>query len=124
MDNQAAKFEDKGFFRRQYPRRAMKRKVGVLCDGTYIVCESGEVGEGGMSILSEFVLTEGHELVVSFQVPGGEFVFLRALVRSTQKKEGDSRVTHGLSFSDIAFAVKRQIRSFVSARTDAISKMS
>ncbi|WP_374079375.1 PilZ domain-containing protein [Bdellovibrio bacteriovorus] len=112
-------FEDKGYFRRQYPRRAMKRKVGVLCDGTYFVCESGEIGEGGMSILSDFVLTEGHELVVSFQVPGGDFVFLRGNVRSTQKKEGDQRVTHGLSFNEIEFAIKRQIRSFVSARTDA-----
>lgn len=120
--DQGSKHEDKGFFRRQYPRRAMKRKVGILCDGTYFVCESGEVGEGGMAILSEFVLTEGHELVVSFQVPGGDFVFLRALVRSTQKKEGDSRVTHGLSFSEIEFAIKRQIRSFVSARTDSAPK--
>lgn len=111
-------FEDKGYFRRQYPRRAMKRKVGVLCDGTYFVCESGEIGEGGMSILSDFVLTEGHELVVSFQVPGGDFVFLRGNVRSTQKKEGDQRVTHGLSFDEIEFAIKRQIRSFVSARND------
>lgn len=108
--------EDKGFFRRQYPRRAMKRKVGVLCNGTYFVCDSGEVGEGGMSIISDMVLTEGHELVVSFQVPKGSFVFLRAIVRSTQKKEGDSRVTHGLSFAEIEFAIKRQIRSFVSAR--------
>nr|BFD59180.1 hypothetical protein CKG001_12870 [Bdellovibrio sp. CKG001]BFD62557.1 hypothetical protein BdHM001_12380 [Bdellovibrio sp. HM001]BFD67452.1 hypothetical protein HAGR004_24740 [Bdellovibrio sp. HAGR004] len=110
-------FEDKGYFRRQYPRRAMKRKVGILCDGTYFVCDSGEIGEGGMSILSDYVLTEGHELVVSFQVPGGDFVFLRGTVRSTQKKEGDPRVTHGLSFNQIAFSTKRQIRAFVSART-------
>ena len=113
-------FEDKGHFRRQYPRRMMKRKVGILCDGSYFVCESGEVGEGGMSIVSEFILTEGHELVVSFQVPGGSFVFLRAIVRSTHKKEGDSYVTHGLSFAEIEFAIKRQIRSFVSARTDSM----
>ncbi|WII72050.1 PilZ domain-containing protein [Bdellovibrio sp. 22V] len=111
-------YEDKGYFRRQYPRRAMKRKIGVLCDGTYFMCESGEIGEGGMSISTEYVLTEGHELVVSFQVPGGDFVFLRGIVRSTQKKEGD-RVTHGLSFNSIEFAIKRQIRAFVSARTES-----
>lgn len=115
----AAPFEDKGYFRRQYPRRLMKRKVGILCDGSYFVCDSGEVGEGGMSILSDFVLTEGHELVVSFQVPGGDFVFLRGTVRSTQKKQGDSRVTHGLSFNEVDFSIKRQIRSFVSARSDS-----
>ncbi|KHD87844.1 MAG: hypothetical protein OM95_12625 [Bdellovibrio sp. ArHS] len=111
-------FEDKGYFRRQYPRRAMKRKIGVLCDGSYFVCESGEIGEGGMSIISDYVLTEGHSLVVSFQVPAGNFVFLRAVVRSTQKKQGDEKVTHGLSFNEIEFSIKRQIRSFVSARTD------
>lgn len=107
-------------FRRQYPRRFMKRKVGVLCDGSYFVCTSGEVGEGGMSILSEYVLTEGHEMVVSFQVPGGDFVFLRGIVRSTQKKEGDAYVTHGISFAEIEFSIKRQIRSFVSARADIL----
>ncbi len=95
----------------------MKRKVGILCDGTYFVADSGEIGEGGMAISTEYVLTEGHDLVVSFQVPGGEFVFLRATVRSTQKKEGDTAVTHGLSFSEVEFSIKRQIRSFVSART-------
>ena len=116
---QPNRYEDKEYFRRQYPRRPMKRKIVVLCDGTYFMCESGEMGEGGMSIISEFVLTEGHELVVSFQVPGGPFVFLRAIVRSTQKKEGDDRVTHGLSFAEIEFGIKRQIRSFVSARTDS-----
>ncbi|CAE79352.1 hypothetical protein predicted by Glimmer/Critica [Bdellovibrio bacteriovorus HD100] len=72
-----------------------------------------------MSIVTEYVLTEGHEVVVSFQVPAGDFVFLRGVVRSTQKKEGDHKVTHGLSFNQIAFSTKRQIRAFVSARTDS-----
>lgn len=114
-------YEDKGQFRRQYPRRAMKRKIGLLSAGTYFLCESGEIGEGGMSINSEYVLTEGQEVVVSFQVPNGSFVFLRAIVRSTQKKVGDDKVTHGLSFNEIEFSIKRQIRSFVSARNDAIT---
>lgn len=113
-------YEDKGHFRRQYPRRAMKRKAGVLCDGSYFVCETGEIGEGGMSIISDFVLTEGHELVVSVQIPSGDFVFLRAIVRSTRQRE-DHKVIHGLSFADIEFAIKRQIRAFVSARADSVA---
>ena len=121
MPESLSPYEDKGHFRRQYPRRALKRKVGVLCDGSYIVCDTAEIGEGGMAIRSDFVLTEGHEIVLSFQVPQGEFVSLRGVVRSTQtsegKKMGDSRVTHGLSFSNVPFAIKRQIRAFVSART-------
>ncbi|MGZ3768099.1 MAG: PilZ domain-containing protein [Bdellovibrio sp.] len=114
--------QDQGYFRRQYPRRDIKCKVGILCDGTYFVADSGEIGEGGMSIVTDFILTEGHEVVVSFQVPGGSFAFIRGAVQSTQKKEGDVRVTHGLSFKNIGFSVKRQIRSYVSARADLSSR--
>jgi c-di-GMP-binding flagellar brake protein YcgR len=125
MSSQAnpQQFEDKGYFRRQFPRRAMKRKAGILCDGTYFLVDTGEIGEGGIAILSEYVLSEGRELVINFQVPSGDFVSLRATVRSVQKKEGDHRVTHGLSFSEVAFAIKRQIRAFVSARKDESTKL-
>lgn len=121
MNNGSPAYEDKGFFRRQFPRRAMKRSIGILSQGHYFVCETGEIGEGGISINSEIVLTEGREVVLSFQIPGGDFVFLRASVLSTQKKEGEHVVTHGLSFSDIAFTHKRQIRAYVSARNEAPS---
>lgn len=112
-------FQDQGQFRRQYPRRKMNRKVGVLCGGVYFVCESDEIGEGGMSILTDYILTDGHEIVVSLQIPGAGFVFLRGMILSTHKKNGDARVLHGIKFKDVEFSIKRQIRSFVSARADA-----
>jgi hypothetical protein len=120
MDINNGNYEDKaGSFRRQYPRRPMRRKIGVLCEGTYFVCDSGEIGEGGMSISSEYVLSEGKQVVVSLQIPSGDFVSLRGVIRAVQpKKMGDQLVTHGLSFSEIPFAIKRQIRAFVSARKD------
>lgn len=111
------KYEDNsGQFRRQYPRRDFSRKVGVLCDGSYFVCSSREIGEGGMSLVSEYILSEGHQVVLSFQVPNGSFVFLRGTIVSTQKKQGDDKVTHGLSFNAVDFSIKRQIRSYVSTR--------
>ena len=110
--------EDKGMYRRKFPRRAMRRKVGVLVQGTYFICESGEIGEGGMSIMSELILDEGSQVVVSFQIPNGGFVNLRAIVKTVGKAQpGDRVVQHGLSFSNIEFSMKRQIRAFVSART-------
>ena len=109
-------FEDKGYFRRKFPRREMKRKIGILCSGQYFMAESGEVGEGGMSFLSEFILNEGDEMVISFQIPGGDFVSVRAVVRTTQKKDSGDFVIHGVSFTNIEFSHKRQIRSFVSDR--------
>ncbi|MBS1970609.1 MAG: PilZ domain-containing protein [Bdellovibrionales bacterium] len=106
--------EDKGFYRRKFPRRALAKKVGVLFDGQYFICNSGEIGEGGMSILSEYALTEGRDLVLSFQIPDGTFVTLRGQIKSVVAKDG--LVTHGIAFDQIPLAFKRQIRAFVSAR--------
>lgn len=107
-------YEDKGYFRRKFPRRSISKKVGVLFDGQYFTCVSGEIGEGGMSILSEYALTEGRELVLSFQIPEGTFVTLRGQIKSVTAKDGV--VTHGIAFGEIPLAFKRQIRAFVSAR--------
>ena len=108
--------DDKGYFRRKYPRRSLKRKVGIICRGTFFMCDSEELGEGGISIYSDTVLSDGSDLVVSFQIPGGDFVSLRAIDKATTKKQG--QVTHGLALTAIQFAHKRQIRSFVSSRTN------
>lgn len=104
-------------FRRSFPRRVLKRTVSLIFKGQYILVQSGEIGEGGMSVLSEMVLTEGEPLVVNFQIPGGSFVSLRAEIKSTiQANDENGRVIHGIAFTGIEFAIKRQIRSFVSSR--------
>lgn len=110
-------FGDKSSIRRKFPRRALAKKVGVLFGGEYFICDSGEIGEGGMSIVSEFALTEGRELVLSFQIPEGTFVTLRGLIRSVSASQGV--VTHGIAFDVIPLGFKRQIRAFVSARISA-----
>lgn len=78
---------------------------------------SGEIGEGGISVETDMVMTEGEPLVISFQIPGGSFVSLRGEVRSTNKAEKPGAVIHGLAFEHIDFALKRQIRSYVSSRS-------
>jgi hypothetical protein len=105
-----------GYFRRKFPRRNLRKRVGVLFGGEYFVCDTGEIGEGGMSIISEYALTEGRELVLSFQIPNGAFVTLRGLIRSVTSREGQA--IHGISFEEIPIGFKRQIRAFVSARTN------
>lgn len=112
----ALPFEDKGYFRRKFPRREMKRKIGVMCAGQYFLAESAEIGEGGMAFQSEFLLNEGDLIVVSFQIPGGDFLSVRGEVRTSQKKDSGDFVIHGVSFTNIEFAHKRQIRTFVSDR--------
>lgn len=110
-------YKDKGFFRRQYPRRFCTRPVGVLCRGKYFMAETVEMGEGGMALASDQVFTVGHQMVINLQIPNGDFVSLRATVRSARKDKG--RCVHGLSFENIQFHHKRQIRSFVSSRSDS-----
>jgi hypothetical protein len=107
--------EELSQFRRKFPRRPLHKKVGVLFDGQYFICTSGEIGEGGMSILSDYALTEGRELVLNFQIPNGTFVTLRGLIKTVIAKHGI--VTHGISFEQIPLGFKRQIRAFVSTRT-------
>lgn len=104
-------------FRRNYPRRVFKRSLGVLYKGQYFLAQSGEIGEGGMSLTTDMVMSEGEPLVVNFQIPGGVFVSLRAEVRSMVKSNRPGELIHGLAFTQIEFALKRQIRSYVSSRS-------
>lgn len=106
-------------FHRKYPRRSLQKKVGVLFGGSYFICDSGEIGEGGMSIITEYVLGENREVVVHFQIPDGTFASLRGRVRSVVPGKGalQGLVTHGIAFDQVPLAFKRQIRTFVSART-------
>lgn len=113
----AASPSSNNLFRRNFPRRDFKRSVGILFKGSYFMAQSGEIGEGGMSIVTDMVLTEGEPLVVSFQIPGGVFVSLRAEVRNSQKTEKPDTLVIGLAFTQIEFALKRQIRSYVSSRS-------
>lgn len=109
------RYKDEGYFRRKYPRREFKKKIGVLFKGEYFITTSGEVGEGGISLNSEYIMDENQALVVTFMVPGGEPVSIRAVIKSRNKS--GSEFHYGLAFLDVDFRTKRQIRSFVSSRT-------
>lgn len=107
-------FRDQGQRRRKYPRRAFKRRISVLLAGEYYLCDSEEIGEGGMSFITEAPFPQGAPIVLNFRIPGGDFVSLRALVRSS--RQGGGGFIAGVSFENIAFSHKRQVRSFVSSR--------
>lgn len=109
-------FENTGLLRRKYPRREVKRLIGVLCSGQYFVAQTSELGEGGMSIVSDMVMEVGQRIVVSIHIPGGDFISLRAEVKAVHKKNSEGLVNHGVRFEQIEFKHKRQIRAFVSSR--------
>lgn len=97
----------------KYPLRQLRKKVGVLFKGQYLTFDSVEISEGGIVIEGDFVLTEGKNLLVNVQIPGGDhIVSIRSNVKTT-KKEG-ALIRHSLDFKDLNISVRREIRSFVS----------
>lgn len=104
--------------KRRYPRRSFTRKVGALHQGSYNVVDSGEIGEGGMLILLDSKITIGDQLVVSFQVPNGEFVSVRVVVKTNDLPGKGKLVGHGVAFLNLPFHLKRTIRSFVAERSE------
>ncbi len=85
--------------------------------GHFLISECLEIGEGGLSFVCGKEIAAESLVVVSFRIPNGDFVSLRAQVRSV-RPAAPGGFTHGIAFTDIAFTHKRQIRSFVSERTE------
>lgn len=100
--------------RRSYPRRLFDRPVGVLLHGEYFSARGIDIGEGGISLKVRDQIAEGSRVVVSFQVPGGEFVFVRGVVLQ-ERKSGDG--IYGVEFENLLFDRRREIRTYVSDRS-------
>lgn len=106
--------------KRRYPRRDFRRQIGVLVEGAYFLAQGLEVGEGGIAIhVDEKALQKlavGKCAVLTFKMPGGHFISVRAEVRNDVPVGGAQAV--GCSFHNLAFEARREIRSFVSARSE------
>lgn len=103
--------------RRQFPRREYERKIGLLCQGHYFIVQAGEIGEGGLSFMAYEELKSESQIVVTLQIPNGDFVSLRGAIRYV-KNEDSGQFLHGISFENIMFNHKRQIRMYVSGRSN------
>mgnify|MGYP006363404167 CR=1 len=99
---------------RKFPRKNYKRLISILYRGQYFTLYAIEISEGGLSIISDFVLDKNAECVVNMQIPKGDFISIRATIRHTSKVDGQLNI--GMSFNELPFSNKRQVRSFVAAR--------
>lgn len=106
-------------YKRKFPRRRFNRQVGFLADGIYSVGQCLEIGEGGISIALKKPLSVDKNIVVNFQIPGGSFVSVRAQVRNANPTKMGNLYVFGCSFENLQFDHKREIRSYVSARSEA-----
>ena len=99
--------------RRRVPRRTFEASVGVLHAGKYFIGKSLQVGEGGMSLISDF-LKPGDRVVITFQIPEGSLVCVRGLIRYL---EGADAMSVGIQFENLEFHFKRELRNFVARAT-------
>jgi hypothetical protein len=104
--------------KRRFPRRGFRRLLGVLHNGDYFLARGVEIGEGGISFRApQPNLKEGSWLVITFRDPLGKFQSVRSEIRSRKNKSND--IVFGCSFENLNFGVRRQIRTFVSARSES-----
>lgn len=109
-------FSPDQLYRRKYPRRKFRRHVGVLVAGRYVLMQGHEVGEGGLAFVSDQKLATGQMLVVNFKIPHGGLISVRAEIRNVRPM-GNSQHFYGCSFLNLKFEAKREIRTFVTARS-------
>ncbi len=88
-----------------------------LCRGKANVVQGVEIGEGGISFKSDFILDENQKIIVNFFISEGDFFSVRTTLKN--KQTVSDHFVYGVSFDDISIALKRQIRAYVASKTSA-----
>lgn len=101
--------------RRKFPRKNFKKNLTFLCRGSAAVVQGVEIGEGGISFKSDFVLEDNQRIIVNFFLSEGDFFSVRTTLKN--KQTTSDHYVYGVSFDDISIALKRQIRAFVARKT-------
>lgn len=78
-----------------------------------------QIGEGGISFVLPNEFPISRQAVVSFQIPDGSFICVRVEIRNARIDENTGHAVIGCLFKNLKFEQKREIRSYVSARTEA-----
>lgn len=105
-------------FNRRFPRRYFRRGIGVLIGGKYFMAHGSEIGEGGLSFKTDRALRMGALVVISFQIPDGQFISVRAEIRN-QEAIVEGQAVYGCAFDNLSFERKREIRAFVTNRSES-----
>ena len=104
--------------RRRVPRRPIQKRIGLLVLGEYSICYGYEIGEGGMLVDSNIPMSVGQKMVLTIRIPGSiEVVSLASVVYIKEPKTPSEKTKYGVSFENVDFEIKRQIRNFVASNT-------
>ncbi|OFZ31274.1 MAG: hypothetical protein A2622_01385 [Bdellovibrionales bacterium RIFCSPHIGHO2_01_FULL_40_29] len=100
--------------RRKFPRKSFRKNLTFLCRGQASVVQGVEIGEGGISFKSDFILDENQKIIVNFFISDGDFFSVRTTLKN--KQTSADHYVYGVSFDDISIALKRQIRAYVARK--------
>ena len=99
---------------RKFPRKLFRKNLTFLCRGQASVVQGVEIGEGGISFKTDFLLTDNQQIIVNFFISEGDFFSVRTTLKNKQTVA--DYFIYGVSFNDISIALKRQIRAFVARK--------
>ena len=100
---------------RKFPRKVFKRKLTFLCRGKATVVDGVEIGEGGISFKSDYILDENQKVIVNFFISEGDFFSVKTTLMNKQVVA--DQFVYGVVFDDISIALKRQIRAYVARKS-------
>jgi hypothetical protein len=115
--------------RRKFPRCPYLQPICLTFLSQSVMVEGEEIGEGGLSFLSDVEIPEGSQVVLNFFISNGLFFCLRGTIRNqSDSSTGQNTTTalsqkklktetfvfrYGVNFNEVNITLKRQIRSFV-----------
>jgi hypothetical protein len=103
--------------KREFKRKKIATKVGVLCRGQFSLEQGVEIGEGGMLLRTRKFFKIGDHLEINFSIPGGGYVSSSAeVLYLIEPTPGE--FYFGLKFLDPATILKLEIRHFVEPSPD------
>ena len=101
-------------FRRRFPRRHFKKKIGILHSSRYLMVECCEIGEGGVLTQSPRELPDGSLLILNFFVKKGCFV---SVLGEVVYKKQSQMASYGIKFINLSFEAKRAIRDYIADKS-------
>ena len=121
--------------RRKFPRCPYSQPICVTFISQSVIVSGEEIGEGGLSFLTDINIPVGTQVVMNFFISNGQYYCLRGSIRnqsdsqmgqntttqSVSKKNKKSAIfRYGVNFNEVNITLKRQIRSFVARSSHAL----
>lgn len=121
--------------RRKFPRCPYQQPICVTFQSQSVLVSGEEIGEGGLSFLTDIEIPVGIQVVINFFISDGQYYCLRGSIRNLSNPQVGQNTTtpnagkknkktqmfrYGVNFNEVNITLKRQIRSFVARSSHSL----